>query len=373
MVAFAAMPSPAEAAFPGQNGKIAFERVGAADSLQVWTMNADGSDETPLTTGQDLAREPQWSPDGTKIAYTSRPRADHQLQHVRIMNADGTGDHQAIPAWSYSPTWSPDGERLAFVAPRFDGIECSCLVYEIVEADLDGSNRRVIAAGKYDPNTGHLGPVSRMEWSPDGDEIVIQDGDFDLAEVVALNVATGAKRHLAGDPYCCNTAWPGGWSPDASKVAFILDGFEPNDLAIYTIERGGGGLAEVTGPNAPFAVEWSPDGTRLVFKDSPGFPDEGGIYVADVDGSAMTRLTTGADQEPDWQPIPAPQRSDYKNAVQFCKAEREFFGNEAFRQRYGGGANAHGKCVSGSRLLEPAASVFKVSYVSSRSRSRPPS
>jgi predicted acyl esterase len=44
-----------------------------------------------------------------------------------------------------------------------------------------------------------------------------------------------------------------------------------------------------------------------------------------------------------------PVREDYKNASKFCKADRAFLGDEAFRQKYGtnkNGANAHGKCVS---------------------------
>ena len=51
---------------------------------------------------------------------------------------------------------------------------------------------------------------------------------------------------------------------------------------------------------------------------------------------------------PNWQSIPGPKRSDYKNAAKFCKAEREFLGEAAFRQKYGGGADAYGKCVSQS-------------------------
>ena len=311
LVALVAVPSPAEAAYPGSNGKIVFERhvfepVDGQD-IQIWTMNADGTGQTQLTTGDDLAFEPEWSPDGTKIAYTRRPLgADHEQRHVRVMNADGTGDHQAIPAWSYAPTWSPDGERLAFVAPYFDSAGCSCLVYEVVEADLDGANRRTIAVGKFDFNTGDLGPVSHMEWSPNGDEIIIQDGDYDTAEVVAVDVATGAKHLLAGDP-CCYTAWPGGWSPGAGKVAFIRDGFGENDLGIYTMNRDGSGLAEVTGPNNPNAVEWSPDETKLVFEDDfVGSGDGSDIYSANVDGSGETRLTSGgaSDSLPDWQPIP---------------------------------------------------------------------
>ena len=54
----------------------------------------------------------------------------------------------------------------------------------------------------------------------------------------------------------------------------------------------------------------------------------------------------GTGTQPDWQPLVGPQRSDYKNGSKFCKAERDFLGDTAFRQKYGGGANAHGRCVS---------------------------
>ena len=66
------------------------------------------------------------------------------------------------------------------------------------------------------------------------------------------------------------------------------------------------------------------------------------------DGSGRTLIPgTERAEDPDWQPVFGPKRSDFKNAAEFCKAEREFFGDAAFSQRYGGGANAYGKCVSG--------------------------
>jgi hypothetical protein len=48
----------------------------------------------------------------------------------------------------------------------------------------------------------------------------------------------------------------------------------------------------------------------------------------------------------DWLRATGPKREDYKNAAQFCKAERDFLGT-AFAGRHGGGASAFGKCVSG--------------------------
>ena len=62
-----------------------------------------------------------------------------------------------------------------------------------------------------------------------------------------------------------------------------------------------------------------------------------------ADGSEQSRLATGFSA--DWQPLVGPRRADYKNASHFCKAEREFLGDAAFRQKYGN----HGGCVSGQR------------------------
>ena len=49
------------------------------------------------------------------------------------------------------------------------------------------------------------------------------------------------------------------------------------------------------------------------------------IFTVNFDGSGQTRLTT---------------------AAAYCKAERDHFGEAAFRERYGGGADAYGRCVS---------------------------
>jgi hypothetical protein len=69
------------------------------------------------------------------------------------------------------------------------------------------------------------------------------------------------------------------------------------------------------------------------------------------DGTQQTLIAEAVvvGNPPDWQPLPEPQRSDFNNAAQFCKAERDFLGDETFGNKYGtngNGANAYGKCVS---------------------------
>jgi dipeptidyl aminopeptidase/acylaminoacyl peptidase len=95
---------------------------------------------------------------------------------------------------------------------------------------------------------------------------------------------------------------------------------------------------------------WSPDGTRIAFVSRPGTAT-GELMTMNPDGTDVVRLTNDGfdDLRPDWQPIPGPTRGDYKSAAQFCQADRDFLGDEAFGNKYGtngNGANAYGKCVS---------------------------
>src|SRR5688572_17563925 len=88
-----------QAAFPGQNGKIAYERDG-----DIWSMNPDGTAQTNLTNTPDAEFQPAWSPDGTKIAFA-------RAEDIWVMQADGTGAVNLTSGISpfsseYYPAWS---------------------------------------------------------------------------------------------------------------------------------------------------------------------------------------------------------------------------------------------------------------------------
>lgn len=77
---------------------------------KLWVMDADGSDQEPLFSGEgaDFAYQPSWSPDGTQLAYIS---GDVGNTRVHIMNADGTGDRQLTadepsPRFEEWPSWT---------------------------------------------------------------------------------------------------------------------------------------------------------------------------------------------------------------------------------------------------------------------------
>ena len=83
------MTSGYQASWSPDNSKLAFQKVDATGWTQIYTIKPDGSGLAQVTTGATHKREPVWSPDGTKIAFTGT--LDGQaLPDVYTMNADGT-------------------------------------------------------------------------------------------------------------------------------------------------------------------------------------------------------------------------------------------------------------------------------------------
>jgi Tol biopolymer transport system component len=324
----------AHAAFPGKNGKIAYyvRHVRAIYQNEIHVVNQDGSGDTTLGTGTD----PSWSPDGTKIAFEDGADFGGELW---TMNADGTDRHQVVGKNSNGfvshPTWSPDGSKLAFSRTRcVSDPEFYCTaVLAIVNSD--GTGETTLGTDTYPRQ-----PV----WSPDGAKIAFVDNSrsSDLCcygEIFTINPDGTGQSELNVNPYDDESP---DWSPDGAKL--LATRVDPPD-GLYTMNRDGTGVSPFI-PNR-FQGAWSPDGKKIVF----GANYE--INVMNLDGTEQMQLTSGHDgfvyaAESDWQPLPGPQRRDYKNAAQFCKAERDFFGDEAFTAKYGGGSNAYGKCVSQS-------------------------
>jgi Tol biopolymer transport system component len=98
----------------------------------IWIMDADGSNPEQLTTEENNVA-PSFSPDGTKIVFASD--VNSAFMDVWVMNADGTSPQRLTTANSGAgtPTFSPDGTRIAFGSAR-NGND------DIYLIDADGGN-----------------------------------------------------------------------------------------------------------------------------------------------------------------------------------------------------------------------------------------
>jgi Tol biopolymer transport system component len=107
--------------------KIAFVRAGNGASNEVYVMRSsmDDPDGTPppvnLTNNPASDTDPNWSPDGSMIAFASTRDNNH---NIYVMNADGSGQTRLTrnAAPDFSPAWSPDGTRIVFQSNREGGL-----------------------------------------------------------------------------------------------------------------------------------------------------------------------------------------------------------------------------------------------------------
>jgi Tol biopolymer transport system component len=335
---------PAQATFPGKDGKIAFRGSDPNGTdlnfpPDIWVIEPDGSGMTNLTA-DDAAHPswPTWSADGKKIAYTSVERPGFTTGQIWTMNADGTGKRQvtSVPPrtdFAAHPAWSPDGKQIAYNWSA---------TLRVIKTDGSGDTGIV---GNGFPDTA-IHPT----WSPDGKKIAFSGANFGDSRTGLWTVKPDGSDPIR---ICCDEGIfisKPDWSPDGKAILFRNPVGSFSARGYYRVSPDGSGLVKILSPTDPSAEEaaWSPNGTRIVFAQEVA-GEARSLFTTSADGSGLSRLTgphpLTDDTDPDWQPIPGPERSDFKNANQFCKAEQAFWGTE-FAGPYGGGANAFGKCVS---------------------------
>ena len=130
------------------------------NSSEIYVVNVDGTGLHKLTENSISDSGPDWSPDDSRIAFTSARAGDYEIY---TMNPDGSNIQQLTDdnASDGSPTWSPDGTRIAFVSDR-DGNN------EIYVMEADGSNQTRLT----DTSTRDFLPT----WKPEMTLSVSSDG-----------------------------------------------------------------------------------------------------------------------------------------------------------------------------------------------------
>jgi TolB protein len=286
---------PAEAASSGDKGKIAFasDRAG---NMDIWVMNADGTNLVQLATNSDREVFPAWSPDGQKIAFVRGERGPSQ--EIWLMNDDGTGQKQLTfnGEQDIMPAWSPNGSNIAFV--RIDS----------------SSNAEVYvmsAAGGEEQNLTNSPDAfdEKPTWSPNGKQIAF---DSDRSGAFAVHTMRSNGKYLRQLTDDSLSAFDPAWSPSGDKLAFSDNGC-CGESDLFVMKADGTGVTQLfeTPENETHAT-WSPDGKRIAFErfqvtgnEKSFVPNSGEIYVIGEHGEGLTNLTNepgSDDQLPDWSP-----------------------------------------------------------------------
>ena len=257
----------------------------AIDALgRIWTLPATGGTAIALTDPEGDARQPSWSPDGTRIAFQAYWAGDYDVWAV---NADGSGLAQITsgPFDDREPHWSPDGSSIAFSSDRSG-------TYDIWEVALvDGEARRLTNGGDNE-----YGPA----YSPAGDAVAyVTDG---TSTGVWIRSSLGDTERVA-DTYSVGSSLFGvSWSPDGSRLSYNVQSYGSSQIRIVPVSPNVGSeqiLSDVDEDVFPFRASWQ--GSQLVYT---------------ADGQIRARLATGgAASEIPFEATVTLERPTYRKAL----------------------------------------------------------
>jgi len=293
-----AFPPDGGAAFPGVNGKIAFDSNRDGNE-EIYVINPDGTGETRLTNNPASQHHASWSPNGTKIAFNNHQDGNTEIY---VMNADGTGQTNLTnnSAEDAGPGWSPDGTRIAFASNR-DGN------FEIYIMNADGTGQTRI--------TNNPEGDGEPDWSPDGTKIASAKTHAGNIQIYVMNPDGTGQMNLTNTSTLEDSP---SWSPDGTEIAFRSN--RDGDANIYTMNADGTGQVRVTtNPAEDARPSWGPV-PGVAATSTPGRVSLGGFIDSAgniVNGSGLL-LQQG--------PIPG-GKATFGGNVQFASGDPNPTGN----------------------------------------------
>jgi Tol biopolymer transport system component len=269
-------------------------------TLDIYVVDVDGSHLVNLTRGSAGNNwEPVWSPDWTRIAFTS-DREGGFAPHLYVMDADGSDVTRLVDEPGWNPRWSPQGDRLAYVRSEGGGI---------VVRDLASGSVLYLTAGM-------AGQEYLPCWSPDGTRIAFTSDGEGSQQVWVVAADGGAAQRVTQE---AGAAVALAWSPDGSGILYARGRYEwlSSDLPVnvirpelntgqpelWVVELAGGQTRRLLGESQQACgATWSPDGRHLAFTSRQGGDFD--IYLSLPGVGVPFNLTTsvGADVTPSWSP-----------------------------------------------------------------------
>ncbi|WP_298471416.1 amidohydrolase family protein [uncultured Erythrobacter sp.] len=225
--------------FSPDGSRIAFTSDrGGGDNI--WVMNRDGSDKRQVTKESfRLLNQPTWSPDGEFIAAKKHFTTQRSLGtgEIWMYHVSGGGGVQVVERASESlqkelgePVFSPDGSAIYYTRNTTGGNQ---FIY------AQDSNAGIFAIEKHDLETGEVttavdgyGGAVRPAPSPDGTEIAFVRRDKDTSQLWIKEIATGKERMIYGaldldvqETWAVTGVYPNmDWTPDSRSIVFWAGG-----------------------------------------------------------------------------------------------------------------------------------------------------
>jgi len=250
----------------------------------IWLIDVASGQQRPLLAGSGSYFSPQWSPDGTRLAYVAAEGGNPQL-YVRWMASGESARITGLPDGPDSLAWSPDGRRIAYSMFVPDDGPKLGKAPDKPEGAKWADPLQVIDMVTYRADgAGYLKPgYEQIFWVP--------------ADGGAPTQLTFGATHAGGGQIS--------WTPDSRAILFSANlgkdwERQPVNSEVYRVSINGGAPVALTsrdGPDNSPAV--SPDGRHIAyvgFDDRKRSYENTRLYVMNVDGSGSRVLTPNLDR-----------------------------------------------------------------------------
>ena len=246
---------------------------------EIYIADYDGANQRRITINRALNINPNWSPDGRSIAYTSYRSGlpDIFVSHIYAGTMDVLTKNSAQ---NFLPQFSPDGTRIAFLSTR-DGNS------EIYVMNRDGSNVQRL--------TNNPAIDGTPTWSPTGAQIAFTSERTGTPQVYIMNVDGSGLRRVSYESYADRATW----SPAPyNEIAFSARTGPGFDIKILNI--GSGETRQITfGEGTNESPAWAPNGRHLSFMSTRQGRSQ--IFTVDRDGRNLRQITRdGNNTTPHW-------------------------------------------------------------------------
>ncbi|HEX3460086.1 MAG TPA: S9 family peptidase [Acidimicrobiales bacterium] len=235
---------------------------------QLFVTAADGSSgPQPVTEGPYHVEGLSWSPDGTRLAFTSGRHDSWDLDLATDVFAAGLPDPERGPRApqrltetgraNFSPSWSPDGRRIAYLSSGFPFEEPRHAQVAVLDVD---SGEVEVLTNTLDRQCGPFPTLREPQWGNDAIWFRVEDaGNTHLYRSAPLGPVVGGDREVGAFDVAAGTVAFCASSPTATSELFVLDLASREERQLTDVGRAFTDAVELVAPVAFSAT--TPDGT----------------------------------------------------------------------------------------------------------------